>query len=107
MPFSPPGLLADEDLGLDCVGKIALGGDGVLAGLGNLDGADERPAPAAARVERCAHAAESGALDFHRLAGWGGDGHAEGGGDAEVDGVAGAWRLVGLLIAQLELAGGE
>ena len=47
-----PRLLADQDLRLDGVGQLALGRDRVLAGLGDLGGADESAAPAAASVER-------------------------------------------------------
>jgi len=46
-----------------------------------------------------------GPLDVERLSGRGRDGHAEGGWDVEVDGVAAAGRLVRLLVTQLQLAG--
>src|SRR3954470_18390785 len=76
-----------------------------MAGLTDLHGADEGAAPARSDVEGLAHAVEAGPLDLGILPGRRCDGHLKGGRDAEVDGVFAAARLVGLLIAELRLAG--
>ena len=71
----------------------------MVAGLDDLDGADQRPAPAAAGVGHRARAPKARPLDLERRAGRGDDGDLEPARDVEVVAVA-ALRAVALLVAQ-------